>query len=67
MSKNVSSIFKATLIDILQQRIRFKDDIVAKYLEKLLEIKDLNFFKIVESSKKLKVIQIDKQKFKEAR
>jgi hypothetical protein len=67
MSKNVSSIFKATLIDILQQRIRFKDDIIAKYVENLLEMKDLNYFKIVESSKKLKVIQIDKQKFKEAR
>lgn len=47
MSKNVSSIFKVTLIEILQQRLKFKDNIISKYMENLLDMQDLGYFKIV--------------------
>lgn len=47
MSKNVSNIFKVTLIEILQQRLKFKDNIIAKYVEMLLDLQGLDFFKIV--------------------
>lgn len=67
MSKNVCNIFKVTLIELLQQRLRFKDDIISKYVHKLLTLPGLELFKIVESSKKIEVIQINKQKVKTAR
>jgi hypothetical protein len=68
MSKNVSNIFKITLIEILQQRLnKLKDDTISSYVEQLLSMPQLEYFKVVESSKKVKVVQIDRQKFKTAR
>lgn len=67
MSKNVSNIFKTTLVELVQQRLKFKDDLILRYVDYLLGLEGLNFFKVVESSKKIKVVQIDKQKFKEGK
>ena len=38
-----------------------------EYVEKILEVDDLGFLKEIESSQKLKVIQINRNKYKAAR
>ena len=67
MSKNVSNMFKVTLIELLQQRLQIKNEVIAQYVEKLIKIEKMEFLKVVLSSKKLEVVQIDKSKFKETR
>ena len=36
MGKNVSNIFKTTLIEILQARMKFKNELIAEYLKKII-------------------------------
>jgi hypothetical protein len=36
MCKNVSSMFKATLLDMLKPRLKLRDDYVVEVLERLL-------------------------------
>lgn len=67
MGKNVSNIFKATLIEILQSRMKFKDDLIQDYLQKIISAPDLKFLMEIESSQKLKVLRIDRQKYRAAR
>jgi hypothetical protein len=60
-------MFRITLNEILQERLRIKSDVISKYVDKLLQVEGLEVFTIVESFWKIKVIQIHRQKFKAAR
>lgn len=47
MSKNVSNIFKVTLIELLQQRLQLKNEIISEYVEKLLKMEGMDFLKAI--------------------
>lgn len=66
ISKNVTNIFKVTLLEILQQRLRMKNELISSYLETLLKMK-MNFLSTTLSSKKIEVVQIERQKYKDGR
>ena len=67
MGKNVTNIFKTTLIELLQGRLKFKDDLIVNYVNRIITAPELNFLTEIESSKKLKVLTINRQKYKSAR
>lgn len=67
MSKNVSNIFKVTLVELLQQRLQIKNQVISEYVDKLIKMDNMDFVKVVLSSKKLEVVQIDKSKYKQFR
>ena len=67
MSKNVGNIFKVTLVELLQQRLQLKNELICNYVEELLKMEGMEFLKVIQSSRKIEVVQINKQKYREVR
>lgn len=67
MSKNVGNIFKVTLIELLQERMQLKNELISMYVDQLLKMEGMEFLKVVQSSRKIEVVQVNKQKYREVR
>jgi hypothetical protein len=67
LSKNVNNIFKITLIEILQEKLNIKSDVVSRYMDRLLAVQGLEVFTVLQSVRKITVIQIHRKKLKAAR
>jgi hypothetical protein len=65
MSKGVINMFKGTLLDTLNKRLRFKMAPISQCLEFMISQKDIEFLKEVPlSSSQTVVVQISKEKFR---
>lgn len=67
MSKNVSNMFKTTLLEMLESRLSFKNEIISESVDRIIRNESLGFLREKESSQRLKVVSMDRQKYRAAR
>ena len=67
MSKGMTNIFRETLLDSLNKRLRYKEVAILQCVQLIISQRDLEFLKELTLANKSVVVQIDKEKFKAMR